>query len=63
MTEAWLAKNRLAFMGLWVALDNGVLLASSKNPREAAARAWEMGSASPTLLKVRPVETVPFAGW
>jgi hypothetical protein len=57
---AWLAANRQAYLGQWVALDGDHLLAVRSSAREVFA-AIDGYVPTPLVTKIRPA--VPFAGW
>lgn len=59
--QEWIAKNRHAFEGKWVALDGGKLLASGPNAMEVHENATAF-SLSPFLAWIEPAEAAESAG-
>lgn len=57
----WLAANRKAYSGQWVALQGNNLLASGTDVREVFSRVKHL-SPAPVIVQVEE-EQLPFAGW
>lgn len=57
----WLAANREAFAGQWVALQEGRLLASASDAHEVFHKVKYI-SPPPVVIRV-DAESLPFAGW
>ena len=59
----WLAKNRAAFAGQWVALSGDRLLASGLNASEVYAKPRALGVDVPFVAHLNADDDLPFAGW
>ena len=58
----WLNENRQKYLGQWVALDAGRLIASGPNAREVYAKARAEGVKIPFVELVTEEEAAPFSG-
>ena len=59
----WLAANRSAFAGRWVALQDGQLVGEGDSAREACEAARARGVPRPLVVEVGAEGDLPFAGW
>jgi len=59
----WLAENRKNFVGQWIAIKDGVLLASANNAREVYDLAKRQGIKRPFVVFIKSAEELPFGGW
>ena len=55
-SDRWLELHREEFMGQWVALDHGTLIASGENGKAVYDRARAAGVDCPLLLHLTPEE-------
>jgi Family of unknown function (DUF5678) len=55
----WLAKHRSAYIGQWVALKDGQLVASGEKAKEVFAKAEQLGCVDPLVLLVEDPD-IPF---
>ena len=58
----WLNENRQKYLGQWVALDAGRLIASGPNAREVYAKARAEGVKIPFVELITEEEPAPFSG-
>lgn len=59
----WLEKNKAAYLGQWVALDGGRLLAAGKDGKQVYAKAVATGVTVPLLQQINAEDDLPFGGW
>jgi Arc/MetJ-type ribon-helix-helix transcriptional regulator len=59
----WLHNNNAAYMGEWVALHKGRLLAHGKNGLEVFRDARERGIAPPLMHRIVEEDCVSWGGW
>lgn len=60
---SWVQQHRAEFAGQWVALDGERLLAAGAVAREVFAAARASGVHQPLVMKVEPLDALPFGGW
>jgi hypothetical protein len=51
------------YIGKWVALSGGSLLAAGSNAPEVYSKARALGVAVPFVAYIDPDDHLPFAGW
>ncbi len=61
--QRWLKDHRKEYGGRWVALNGYSLISSSSNPREVFEEARKSGIKLPLIVRVEPLDELPFAGW
>ena len=61
--RAWVEEHREEFLGQWVALDGGNLLAHGTDARGVYDQAREQGVTSPYLVHVVPKVDAYVGGW
>jgi hypothetical protein len=61
--RAWLEAHREEFLGQWVALDGGTLVAHGTNASAVYDKAREKGVTSPYLVHVVPKVDAYVGGW
>ena len=59
---AWAARLDAEFIGKWVVLEGGQIVASGSNPKRLYEEVQEKGFSSPFLIFVSSGEHEPFAG-
>jgi len=59
----WLHRNRAAFMGEWVALHKGRLIAHGKNGMDVFHAAQSQGINLPLMHRIAPEESASWGGW
>jgi Arc/MetJ-type ribon-helix-helix transcriptional regulator len=59
----WLDKNRAAYMGEWVALHKGRLIAHGKNGLDVFHAAQSLGIIPPLMHHIVPEEPFSWRGW
>ena len=59
----WLHQNRAAYMGEWVALHKGQLIAHGKNGLEVFHAAQSQGINPPLMHRIVPEESGAWGGW
>ena len=60
----WIARNRAAFADRWVAVEGDRLVAEDTDALTVLAAAKAEGIASPFVVRIFPVDLLPFAaGW
>lgn len=59
----WLNKNRAAYMGEWVALHKGRLIAHGKNGLDVFQAAQSQGIIPPLMHRIVPEDAVSWGGW
>jgi Arc/MetJ-type ribon-helix-helix transcriptional regulator len=59
----WLHQNRAAYMGEWVALHKGQLIAHGKNGLDVFHAAQSQGVNPPLMHRIVPEESVAWGGW
>ena len=61
--QRWVAEHRDEYMGQWVALDGNRLIVHGHDARTVYQAAREAGVIAPFLVRVNPVDELPFGGW
>lgn len=61
--QQWIEQHRAEFVGKWVALKGGQLLAAGNSAKLVYRQALTAGIRRPLVVKVEPSEQPPFAGW
>ena len=59
----WLHRNRAAYMGEWVALHKGRLIAHGKNGLDVFQAAQSQGINPPLMHRIAPEESASWGGW
>jgi len=59
----WLHRNRAAYMGEWVALHKGRLIAHGKNGMDVFHAAQRQGINPPLMHRIAPEESASWGGW
>ena len=59
----WLSRNRAAYMGEWVALHKGRLIAHGKNGLDVFRTAQNQGINPPLMHRIVPEDPFFWAGW
>jgi Arc/MetJ-type ribon-helix-helix transcriptional regulator len=59
----WLNRNRAAYMGEWVALHKGRLIAHGKNGLDVFQTAQNQGINPPLMHRIVPEDPVSWGGW
>jgi Arc/MetJ-type ribon-helix-helix transcriptional regulator len=59
----WLHRNRAAYMGEWVALHKGRLIAHGKNGMDVFHAAQSQGINPPLMHRIAPEESASWGGW
>ena len=59
----WLHRNRAAYMGEWVALHKGRLIAHGKNGMDVFQAAQSQGIDPPLMHRIAPEESASWGGW
>jgi len=59
----WLHRNRTAYMGEWVALHKGQLIAHGKNGMDVFHAAQSQGINPPLMHRIAPEESASWGGW
>jgi Arc/MetJ-type ribon-helix-helix transcriptional regulator len=59
----WLHRNRMAYMGEWVALYKGRLIAHGKNGLDVFQAAQSQGIDPPLMHHIVPEDAVSWGGW
>jgi len=59
----WLAENRAAYAGKWVALERGRLVSVGDDAQEVYETALRQGLESPFVARVELLDTPSFGGW
>jgi len=60
----WIAENRAAYAGQWVAVEGDRLVAAALDAREVFSAAKSEGIAIPFVAHILPEDPLPFvAGW
>jgi Arc/MetJ-type ribon-helix-helix transcriptional regulator len=59
----WLNKNRAAYLGEWVALYKGQLIAHGKNGLDVFEAAQSQGINPPLMHRIVPEDPVSWGGW
>ena len=59
----WLHRNRAAYMGEWVALHKGRLIAHGKNGLDVFQSAQSQGITPPLMHRIVPEDAVSWGGW
>lgn len=59
----WLKDHRHEYIGQWVALDGGRLVAHGTNARDVFQTAREAGVKVPFIEQILPTDDMPFGGW
>ena len=60
---AWLNRNRAAYMGEWVALHKGRLVAHGKNGLDVFQAAQSQGINPPLMHRIVQEESASWGGW
>jgi Family of unknown function (DUF5678) len=61
--QQWIEHHRHEFAGKWVALQGARLLAAGESAKSVYRQALEIGVRRPLVVKVDPLDQLPFAGW
>ena len=59
----WLHRNRASYMGEWVALHKGRLIAHGKNGMDVFNAAQSQGIHPPLMHRIAPEESASWGGW
>jgi hypothetical protein len=59
----WLSQHREEYLGQWVALDGGRLVASGSSAKQVYLAARRAGVTVPFVEQVQPPDDLPFGGW
>lgn len=59
----WLNRNSAAYVGEWVALHKGQLIAHGKNGLDVFKAALSQGINPPLMHRIVPVDSVSWGGW
>jgi Arc/MetJ-type ribon-helix-helix transcriptional regulator len=59
----WLRRNRTAYIGEWVALHKGRLIAHGKNGLDVFLAAQSQGINTPLMHRIAPEESASWGGW
>ena len=59
----WIAEHGHEYAGQWVALDGERLLSHGANAREVYEAARNSGVQLPLVVKIDPIDQLPFGGW
>ncbi len=59
----WLNRNREAYMGEWVALHKGRLIAHGRNGLDVFRAAQSQGINPPLMHRIVPEDTASWGGW
>ena len=59
----WLHRNSAAYMGEWVALHKGRLIAHGKNGMDVFHAAQSQGINPPLMHRIAPEESASWGGW
>jgi hypothetical protein len=63
LESAWVERHRDQYLGQWVALEGGTLIAHGHNAREVYLAARRTGIAGPYLVHVTPTADAYVGGW
>ncbi|MDQ3820690.1 MAG: DUF5678 domain-containing protein [Acidobacteriota bacterium] len=61
--RVWIEQHRDEYLGLWVALDGDHLLAHGPDACAVYQAARAAGALAPYVMRVKPADELPFAGW
>ncbi len=59
----WIAEHRSEYAGQWVALEGGRLIGNGETAREVYEAAHESGVELPLIVRIEPIDQLPFGGW
>ena len=63
LSKKWISQNREAYQGKWVVLDGDKVISVGLNSREVCEEAKNKGIETPFLVKIEPINSLPFGGW
>lgn len=61
--QQWIAQHRDEYLGQWVVLEGDRLIVHGHDARSVYQAAREAGVTAPFLVRVKPVDELPFGGW
>ena len=61
--QKWLSEHAEEYAGQWVALDGDHLLSHGTDGRVVLSDACRAGISVPFVVRVEPLDDLPFAGW